>query len=273
MSVIPTTFVESVKQRIAELGAACKRAWGRTAVIESGPGKGLRFDAGPNTQRFTAGKYERPVQEAIAALVKPGDVCYDIGANLGFFSILLGRFAGATGSVYAFEPVPQNASTIERNARLNRETNIEVLRIALSNHAGMSELLLADNVGGAVLKSAGIPPDIAGSLMVETASIDTFVESRRIKPPNFVKIDVESAELEVLQGMERVLRKWSPTLIIEVDDETAAGCEEKLSLYKSFLHDINYRTEPLPDSYAHIEWNVHHFLAVRNGERLPTAGE
>ena len=161
---------------------------------------------------------------------------------------------------------------IENNARLNRDTRIEVMRIALSNHAGKSELLLADNVGGAVLRSAGIPPDIAGSLMVETACIDTLVESRQIKPPDFVKIDVEGAELEVLQGMERVLRQWGPTLIIEVDDETAAGCEEKLTLYRSFLHDIGYRTELLPDSYPGIEWNVRHFLAVQHGKRSPTAG-
>lgn len=197
--------------------------------------------------------------------VHRGDVCYDIGANLGFFSLLLGRLAGPDGSVYAFEPVARNASNIERNARLNGLPNIEVLRIALCATDGHEELLLAHHVGGAVLKSAGAPPDFAGSVTVETARLDTLVNIRRLKPPNIVKIDVEGAEMDVLRGMEQVLRTCAPIVVVELDDETAAACEKKVSLCRTFLRDLGYRSELLPNAYPDRGWFVRHFIAKREG--------
>jgi FkbM family methyltransferase len=199
------------------------------------------------------------------ALVKVGDVCYDVGANLGFFSVLLGKLVGSQGSVYAFEPVPRNAATIERNARLNDLNNIRVMKVALSRVDGTEELLLADHVGGAALRSAGTPPDLAGSLMVETASADTLVDKHQLRPPNIVKIDVEGAEMDVLRGMERVLRTSAPTVIVELDDKDGAACETKVSLCRSFLHDLGYRTQVLLDSYPNIRWYVRHILARRAG--------
>jgi FkbM family methyltransferase len=261
MLMLLNELIGSTKQHLARLHAALKRVLRKTAEIESGPGKGLRFDVGPDAPGFVSGEYERPVQEAIAGVVHAGDVCYDIGANVGFFSVLLGRLAGPTGSIYAFEPVPKNALTIERNARLNRLDNIKVLQVACSNESGMSELLLAHHIGGAVLKNVGVPPDLAGSLIVETVSIDTLVEDRQIKPPRFIKIDVEGAEMEVLQGMQRVLNAWGPTVILELDDESADACEEKVRVCQRFLQDLDYRMEFLPASYPDSKWFVRHFVA------------
>ena len=117
--MMSSEFLDGVKHRLAGIGEACRRALAGPAAIEAGPGKGLRFDVGADTVRFEKGDYEQPVQQALASLALPGDVCYDIGANLGFFSILLGRLVGPTGIVYAFEPVPANAAVVERNARIN----------------------------------------------------------------------------------------------------------------------------------------------------------
>lgn len=261
--MLVSDLVATAKQNLAQLATACKRAFRRIAEIESGPGKGLRFDAGRGSKNFASGKYERPVQEALACLVKPGAACYDVGANLGFFSILLSRLAGPTGSIYAFEPVPDNAAMIERNARLNQLENIAVLRLALSCIDGRGELMLAQHVGGAVLKTAGTPPDLVGSMMVETASLDTLVERQQIRPPNVVKIDVEGAEMEVLKGMVRVLRRCAPTIVLELDDETVEECEKKVSLCRSFLHEFGYRTELLENSYPDGPWFVRHFVARR----------
>ena len=255
-------LLDSVGQRFERIGAACKRALGGVSRIRSGPGKGLRFDAGLHTRRFACGRYEIPVQQALAALVRPGDVCCDIGANLGFFSILLGRLAGPSGSVYAFEPVPTNASTIERNARLNRMRNIVVMEVALSGTDGEDELLLARHVGGAVLRSAGTPPDLVGSAVVQTAALDTLLERQRVAPPDIVKIDVEGAEMEVLRGMDRTLRLRSPTIVLELDDATSAGCEKKTNSCQSYLHDLGYRTTLLRNSYPDGQWFVAHVLAL-----------
>lgn len=270
MTKIKLMFKESVniaKRRVQQINTCLRLLFREAPEIGSGPGKGLRFDAGHGTNHgtklFISGQYERPVQDVIFSLVKPGDVCYDIGANLGFFSVLFSRLVGNLGMVYAFEPVPANASMIERNVHLNRLSNIKVLKVACSRESGRSELLLAVHVGGAVLKSAGVPPDLAGSLMVDTVSVDTLVVNQQIKPPNFVKIDVEGAEIDVLQGMEGVLREWVPTVIVEVDAATTAECRMKLSLCREFFHDLHYQTEILPNSYADGKWFVRHFLATR----------
>src|SRR3990170_6739254 len=77
-----------------------RRLLKRVPRINSGPGNGLRFDGGPATALFLYGEYERPVQEALLSLVCPGDVFYDIGANVGFFSVLAGKLVGPGGTVY-----------------------------------------------------------------------------------------------------------------------------------------------------------------------------
>jgi hypothetical protein len=100
---------------------------------------------------------------------------------------------------------------------------------------------------------------------VETASLDTLVGHHRIRPPNIVKIDVEGAEIEVLQGMEGVLRAWGPTVIVELDDESVVACEKKVVACQSFLSDLSYRTRLLPNSYPDGRWFVRHILAVRDG--------
>jgi len=256
-----------LEKLLTRLGATLRLAFGMVAVIGSGPGKGLRFDAGPHTRRFADGGYERPVQDALASVVRPADVCLDVGANLGFFTLLLSRLAGPRGAVFAFEPVPANAAAIESNARLNRLENIEILTLALSGVDGRDELLLARHIGGAVLRSAGTPPDHVGGMDVETASLDTLVERGRIRPPDVVKIDVEGAEMDVLRGMQRALRRWAPTLVLELDDETAAACESKVAACSSFLQALGYRTQLLPGSYPDGRWFVRHLLAQRDRMR------
>jgi len=262
-------FVKKGKSLAARLA---RRMLGIVPRIASGPGKGLRFDVGHATAGFVSGEYECPVQNAVTSLVRGGDVFYDIGANVGFFSVLAGRLVGQAGAVYAFEPVPANASMVERNARLNHLGNIEVFRVAVSNQTGRSELFLAHYDGGAALKSAGVPPDLAGSMVVDTSSIDDLVELRRIRPPDVVKIDVEGAEIEVLHGMLHVLKKWSPKIILEVDDADETRCEGKLASCREFLEDLHYRCEVLSKSYRDGKWFVRH-LAARHEATMTTSDD
>lgn len=251
------------KRRLAELGEACKRTFVGPGEIEAGPARGLRFDAGADSGRFVKGKYEVPVQHTLASLVRPGDVCYDIGANVGFFSVLFARLVGTKGSVYAFEPVPANVSMIERNARLNDMKNIRVMPVALTRDDGEAELLLARHVGGAVLKGAGTPPDLAGHLMVQTASLDSLISRLHLALPKLVKIDVEGAEMDVLFGMEGILRATSPIVVLELDDEKQDACETKVAACRHYLEHLGYRIEFLPNSYLDGRWFVRHFCAQR----------
>lgn len=231
--------------------------------MKDGPAKGLRMEVGNMTESYLRGDYERPVQEALAVMLKEGDVFFDVGANIGFFANLAARFIEPAGAVYAFEPVPENAQMIYRNAKLNHFDNIWIFTIALSSATGAEELLLARYAGGAVLKSAGVPPDRSGSLMVETSTLDDFLQRPGVSAPDVVKIDVEGAEEDVLHGMADTLRRCAPKLILEVDDAEKAGCEKKWASCAAYLSGFGYRCEALPNSYRDGNWFVRHLVAQR----------
>jgi FkbM family methyltransferase len=222
---------------------------------------GLRFVAAGSDTAFESGRYESPVQSALASLLRPGDIFYDVGANLGFFSVLAGRLVGPTGRVYSFEPVPRNVASVRENARLNRMEQIEVFPIAVSDRTGVSDLLLSHHVGGAALPEAGPPPDHSETALVATARLDDLLRDAKVRPPAVVKIDVEGAELQVLEGLRSILATQRPVVLLEVDDAEPARCQEKLSQCEHFLANHGYSTELLPDGYPGIAWCVKHIVA------------
>ena len=232
--------------------------------IAEGPARGLFFDSGLTTsQAFLLGNYERPVQEALFSILSKDAVFYDIGANIGFFSILAAKTVGPGGSVYAFEPLSENASMIEKNANRNKLINIYVERVAVADKTGKREIILTECAGGATLKTAGNPPDPIGSQVVETVALDELAQSGRIKMPDVVKIDVEGAELDVLSGMAAILNKKAPSLIIEFDDVALISCKKKLSAAQELLEGIGYQTKILSNSYNDGSWFVRHLMAQK----------
>lgn len=237
------------------------RLFGIVPRVISGPGIGLRFDANAAPEDCLTGEYERPIQDLMCRLLAEGKVVYDIGANVGYFSILSARLVGPTGMIYSFEPVPANGAAIQRNAGLNGFTNISVLNVAISNEIGERELFLAEHVGGSVLKSVAVPPDLIGSMQVNTVTIDSLVERENLLLPDVVKIDVEGAELNVLKGMRSVLEQKRPDVILEFDDAVEAICDDKYDTCERYLADLNYTCASLPDSYANQGWYVRHMLA------------
>jgi FkbM family methyltransferase len=242
---------------------AVARRWyrHRDARIAAGPAAGLWFNAGRGDLDFNLGSYERPVQMALKEHLRPGSVFYDVGANLGFFSILAARLVGAGGRVYAFEPVPENAAGVRHNAGLNSFDHVTVLQKAVADAGGRGELRQAHHAGGSALSTVAAPPDVKGIIPVEIVAIDELVADGTCVPPAFVKIDVEGAELAVLQGMVETMRQYRPLILFEIDDGDAAVFSEKMAACTAFLEECSYAVRPLADSYPGITWHVGHRLA------------
>jgi FkbM family methyltransferase len=230
-------------------------------TIAKGQGAGLRISARHADPHFALGTYEPALQDAIAANLKPGDVFYDIGANIGFFSLIAARRVGPSGQVYAFEPVPANAAAIERSAHLNGFAQIDVFGEAVGARSRRGELCLAHHIGGATLDSVGVPPDFRGRIEVDIVSIDEVRAPRGLRPANLVKIDVEGAELQALEGMTAMLREDRPLIIYEVDDETRAGMQQKLDAIAAFLQTFSYVSQSMPAAYLDTSWHVAHVVA------------
>jgi FkbM family methyltransferase len=243
--------------RVARLGL--KK---RNLTITEGVGAGLKFNTGAADSDFALGTYELPVQEILAKYLKSGDIFYDIGANIGFFSVIAARLVGTSGHIYAFEPVKENAACIRHNIKLNDFSQITLLEKAVSSSAGEGEMLLTLHPGGHALSTVYTPPDIQSSLTVELVSIDDLVAQKILLPPTVVKIDVEGAEIDVLRGMKQTIQQFKPILIYEVDDGNKESLTQKSQEIETFISYFDYKITPLADAYPLIQWYVNHAIAI-----------
>lgn len=210
----------------------------RDLRVMRGPMQGTRINLGGSFLRYLTGDAEPEVQKALAELVKPGQTVYDVGANIGFFTILCSRLVGPQGHVYAFEPIPQNLATLRHNVTLNALGNVTIVEAALSSSTGSAEMFVSPwsafhslNVEGATKQDNHGPQ--AGEITVQTVTLDEFVQGEGVRAPDLVKIDVEGAELIVLAGMGATLRSVKPLLLCELHD-TKAG-------YAELVDSIGYR--------------------------------
>jgi FkbM family methyltransferase len=249
------------------LGRAANRSvrwWAvhKNGTIRRGAGAGLKFNTRYASADYLAGTNETPVQRAIAQHLVKGKTFYDIGANIGFFSVLAARLVGESGLVYSFEPVPENAAAIRRNARLNGFNNVTVLEQAVSVSSGSANMLLTGHPGGAQLDTArGFLVTPSRQIIVPTVSIDGLLAEGSIKPPDVVKLDVEGVELDALRGMSGTLKSIKPIVVFEIDDRDYEPFMQKNREIDAFLCDCGYDVSTLETSYPGLKWHVRHGIA------------
>lgn len=151
-------------------------------------------------------RYEEGTTQLFQRVIKPGMVVIDAGAHVGYYTLLAARHVGPAGKVYAFEPAPANYDLLLRNIQRNEYANVVAVKTALSREVGQATFYLTglDN-GRHSLFRHGLPQ--GGSVVVQTTTLDAFLESEGWPRVGLVKVDVEGAEADVLKGMEQLLRK------------------------------------------------------------------
>lgn len=249
----------------ALIGAGGKLGLAFYFTIRQGVGAGLKINLDRASANYARGTNELPVQQVLQERLHPGAVFFDIGSNVGFFALIAARLVGARGKVFAFEPIARNAKRIRENAARNRFGNIRVLEIAAGRTSGTVEMFVTRHPGGGTLANlpdTGRPLDTIETIRVDMASIDGLIASGTLPPPTLVKIDVEGAELLVLQGMTRTLQNVRPAVLFEVDAPEAEALAAKYQAVADFLTSHRYRLQPLEDAYAHASWAVRHALAL-----------
>ena len=175
--------------------------------VLSGPLRGSRWIAGASTHGAWLGTYERVAQRAFVDHVRSGGVVFDIGANVGFFTLLASKLVGKRGTVVAFEPLPRNLAILREHVQMNGCANVSVLALAVSDRSGEARLRVAADPA-----MSGIADD--GELAVRTESVDGMLAEGRLPPPAFMKIDVEGGEADVLSGALRTLRAHRPRILL-----------------------------------------------------------
>lgn len=178
--------------------------------ILSGPLKYSRWLMHSGVHTYWRGAYEPELSRALHRLVKPGGICYDCGANVGYFTLLLSKLAGPQGRVFAFEPLPANAVSLRKHVQMNHCSNVEVIEAAITDHSGMVHFEPHQSMSRI---------ESGGSLTVRCISLDTL----NLPPPDLMKIDVEGAEMDLVAGAKNLILSHRPVILMSLHIEIKAA--------------------------------------------------
>jgi FkbM family methyltransferase len=168
-------------------------------------------------------------------LVRSGMTCYDIGANVGFYSLLFSSLVGPAGSVVAFEPLPENAARLAHHLKINDCRNVTIKQVAVTDFDGFA------NFRSAEANAMGFLSD-TGDLEVLCCQLDTLGENGQIPPPDLLKLDVEGAEASVLKGAQRVIRTSRPVIFVATHGaQQHADCSRMLEGLGYEIYSVDER--------------------------------
>jgi FkbM family methyltransferase len=171
----------------------------------------LRIELG-----YAKGSHEPWMQDLLKSQLRAGDCYYDLGAHSGFFALIAGCQVGPSGAVLAVEPDPNNAKTLRLNVARNDLAQVAVLQAAVwSSSSQVNFEPASDSTQGRVSSNGH---GRSASIGVPAVSLDDMVFSEGRRPPDLIKMDVEGAEWEALQGARRLLTEVTPKLLCEVHD-------------------------------------------------------
>lgn len=219
------------------------------STIRHGAARGLRIDPAGAHPGYALGTSEPLLQEALVQLLGPGDVFYDLGANVGFFTLLAARLVGPEGVVVAFEPDPRNAAALRSNIALNRLANVAVVQKGVSDTSGVRTLVIAESTASHIADATTAEETTA----IDVVSLDDFVSEGAHRPPTAIKLDIEGEEAHALRGAERLIATHRPAIICELH-----GTETEV---RQLLTAADYRLRTLEQDEEPLPWNAH-ILAV-----------
>lgn len=198
--------------------------------ILQGPLMGWRWITLSSSYKIWLGSYELGKQKLFMERVDAGKIVFDVGANTGLYSLLASKAVGASGAVYAFEPLPRNVDFLKQNLAVNKVQNVLVYEKAVANSEGIIRFNQgADHATGYISED--------GTLEVETVSLDRLVHDEQLPPPDYLKIDVEGAESRVLIGATNILCQNRPEIFLAIHGS------EQLEKCRELLVNANYHFE------------------------------
>jgi FkbM family methyltransferase len=198
-----------------------------------GPLKGLRWISSSGNASCWMGTYEHEKQQLFQKLLGAGQVLFDLGANVGFFSLLASRLVGDAGRVVAVEPASRNIAYLRRHIALNGIGNIDLLEAAVSSEEGFAFF------DSAVLPTTGHLTESTSGCRVSTVVLDKLVSRGSIPKPHLIKCDIEGAEYEALRGAVQILQNCRPIVLLATH---GTGVHQRCC---GLLRDLCYRIESL----------------------------
>ena len=224
--------VPALRRAIASVTAGLS---GERVVVSGGAAAGLSIAALDTNLGYRIGTTEPALQQFLVSVLDEGDVFYDVGANVGFFSLIGCRLVGSSGQVVAVEPLSAAAALLRRNLEANGFTQAITVEAAIGAAHGRGTLELGRSSLDGRLSADSDGPT------VEIVSIDHGVESLGWPLPSVVKLDVEGAEVRAIEGMRRTAALCRPTLLIEVHwcRDAVIGALDKIDYEAEAFGDVD----------------------------------
>jgi FkbM family methyltransferase len=208
---------------------------------------------------YLAGNYEPELTQLVKERVRQGMTVVDRGANIGYYTLLFSHLVGASGKVYAFEPDPIVYQALLVNVSKNKLPNVEVHECALGRAFGKAQFRAVGGVSSAFVQDADeLPNDRV--ITVPVANLDALLRGR--ERVDFVKLDVEGAEVECLEGMREIIAKNPEiSVVFEINSNIVrVGMDELFEILK----ELGFRTIYAIEPHLHIA-SVDDLLRVFNG--------
>jgi len=220
------------------------RKWCTDEELMAWPTEGFQMLASPKDYAshriFFLGNYDPQMTNFIKAHVREGGVCWDVGAERGWFALLMGQIVGPRGNVDAFEAFSLTWTKLQANIALNKFGWVHPYNRAVSDRNGIMAFLPSSEVevtvdhlrfssGYGYLTSDSNP----NSIEVEAITLDTHAEIQGIDHLDFIKMDIEGAEIAALRGGEKVIQRFQPIIAIEYN---RAACRRAGSSWEELDH-------------------------------------
>jgi FkbM family methyltransferase len=213
---------------------------------------GFRIKFPPKWSRYFESNYEKANVNFISSNCKRGMTFIDIGAHLGLMSVIAAKLVGPEGSVLSFEPARNTFNIFRKVISMNGLTEIvKPFEMAVSDRNTMVDFLIDENEGSNANSMVARPDRKARSVQVRVISLDSFVIENKINHVDFIKIDAEGVEIDVLKGASEVIRKFKPAIILAIHPRLIRNngqmFEELLPLIRAMGYDIRCKGFAMSD--------------------------
>jgi FkbM family methyltransferase len=187
-------------------------------VIKNICGSNMRLylrDKGISRELYAFGKRENYSTDLILKdrLINPNQIVLDIGANIGYYALMEAKTVGPNGKVYAVEPVPKNFKVLKENVEMNELNNVELFNIALGDKDCITKMHVSTKSNWSRIAKKNIPDKIEETISVEMTTVDKFIKNKKV--PTFIRMDVEGYEVNILKGMQKLIKQKNLDIFVE----------------------------------------------------------
>jgi FkbM family methyltransferase len=240
---------------------------GRYAVVRLDKGFFMKLDlADPEQLKvyFYGHYHERYEADLVQRLLDADEVFWDVGANVGYFTLVAATALNHRGRVVAFEPGKNAYARLTENIALNAYRNIQTLPVAVTDREGEAVLHLAGDIADSSASLYPVALGQAGQEVCRTVALDQVLRCEGLRPPDLIKLDAEGAELAVLQGARGLLADSPPLWLMEMEEKNLRAAGASKAGVAQCLTGYGYRAAHL----AKGRWYATADLAAVKGRNI-----